>query len=376
MLRRCAVVLVTVVFLGVLTSCIQFGEATTQPVPLTSTQTIGAVLVGDVTGDGRDDVIAGLQTPSYATRGTQILVSCGVTCVAPGTLINGWRPTTVADFDGDGADDVIVSSTSFYNGNARLYFGGPAADGRPAGLAPDDWIGLPASWDYVTGDLDGDDDIDLVQTTTYLTYYLEHRFLRNDGSGAFADAGIIAGSGPLNAGGGGVLVVGDGERDRVYGRWLGQRLDGSLPGGPSSVPADAFAAADVDSDGIDDLLVHDDDSLVTFWRGTGTGFSPFPDYQTIEASFIDRWHVGDLDGDDLADLWLHTSSGPIYLGGTGDGGFPYEPTGTVPAGRVTFGDLDGDGLPEAIGVTADARALEIHPNIASGNGSTGAPTSS
>ena len=364
MRRRRSAVGVAVIVVGALAGCIRFGAATTHPVPLTPTQTIRSVLVGDVTGDGRDDVIASVETPSFATRSTQVMVSCGAGCTAPATLIDGWRPTTVADFDGDGADDVIVSSTSFYSGNARLYFGGPAAAGRPAGLAADDWIPLPAGWEYATGDLDGDGDVDLVQTVTFMTYYLDHRFLRNDGTGAFTDAGSVAGSGPLNAGGGGVLIVGDGERDHVYGRWGGQWTVGG-PQSPSNVPADAFAAADVDGDGVDDLLLLTDDDRLTFSRGTGTGFAPFPEYQTIMVSQLGGWYVGELDRDEHADLWLFDrGTGPIYLGGSGDGGFPYEPAGTIPPGQVVFGDLDGDDVPEAIGLTADARGIEIHPNTA------------
>lgn len=93
-------------------------------------------------------------------------------------------------------------------------------------------------------------------------------------------------------------------------------------------------------------------------------FTPFPDYQTIAISSPNGWRLGDLDGDGHPDLWLWDAyaNTSTILGGSGDGGFPYEPQGAVPPGLVRFGDLDGDGLPEAVGTTADARSLVVHPN--------------
>ena len=38
------------------------------------------------------------------------------------------------------------------------------------------------------------------------------------------------------------------------------------------------------------------------------------------------------------------------------------PLGSVPLGYLSFGDLDGDGLPEAVGTTADSRGIVVHPN--------------
>jgi hypothetical protein len=349
---------VAALVVGLLAGCIRFGAPATHPVPLAADETVsvGGVVIGDVTGDGRSDVLVGVQTYRFESKRTQVMISCGAGCFTPGESIAGWRPTAVADFDGDGIDDVLASSAPYYQGESRLYFGGAAEGSRPAGLARDDWRPLPESWDFGTGDLDGDGDLDLVQTTTYFTYYLEHRFLRNDGTGTFADAGVITYTGPTNAGGGGFLIVGDGVRDRVYGRSSGQY---------GSLPVDTIGAGDIDGDGIDDLIQwNSTDDLITFSKGTGAGFTPFPDYQTIAISSPTGWRLGDLDSDGHSDLWLWDAyaNTSTILGGSGDGGFPYEPQGTVPPGLVRFGDLDGDGLPEAVGTTADARSLVIHPN--------------
>ncbi|MEZ5177311.1 MAG: VCBS repeat-containing protein [Acidimicrobiales bacterium] len=349
---------VAVLVAGLLAGCIRFGAPTTHTVPLAANETIslGGIVVGDVTGDGRSDVLAGIQTPSFSSRRTQVMISCGAGCSTVGESLAGWRPTAAADFDGDGIDDVVASSAPYYQGGSRLYFGGAAEGSRPAGLAQDDWIPLPDSWEYGIGDLDGDGDLDLVQTTTFFTYYLEHRFLRNDGTGTFADAGVVGNSGPLNAGGGGYLIVGDGTRDRVYSRFGGEY---------DSLPAGTVGAGDVDGDGIDDLVHwNSTDDEVTFSKGTGSGFTPFPDYQTIPITSLSAWRLGDLDGDGHSDLWLwdYYANTATILGGSGDGGFPYEPVGSVPLGYLSFGDLDGDGLPEAVGTTADSRGIVVHPN--------------
>jgi hypothetical protein len=343
-----------VLVVALLAACIRFEAPTTQAVPVGANEVIHDVLVGDVTGDGRGDLLVGLGTSRYESLRSQVMVSCGTGCTTPGESIAGFRPTLIADFDSDGIDDVVISS-ALYQGAARLYFGGAATATRPAGLAQDDWIPLPNSWDYATGDLDGDGDLDLVQTTTFMTYYLERRRLLNDGTGSFTDAGRIGYSGPLNAGGGGMLLVNNGVRDVVYERTSGVWSP--------SLPPGTFGAVDIDGDAIDDLIATVDDQ-VTFFRGTGAGFTPLPAYQILEIPSITSWYVGDLDADGHTDLWINDAYArtTTLLGGSGDGGFPYEPAGSVPPGRLRFGDLDGDQLPEGIGIATDSRSLLIYPN--------------
>jgi hypothetical protein len=127
----------------------------------------GSIIVGDLTGDGQDDVILASGNDLYVipgplTGGT-IAVSSAATLV-----LNGAKAAALAfgDVTGDSRPDLIVGTTANPRG-AFVVAGGTAATGsHPIGELANLAIEGPASafqfYDISTGDLDLDGRVDLV----------------------------------------------------------------------------------------------------------------------------------------------------------------------------------------------------------------------
>jgi len=126
----------------VLTSCINFAPAVpSQASSVEAARSLDAAFA-DVTGDGSEDVIVGVALPG--ADAVMRMAQCGSGClerreqVVLGGDLGG---IDTADFDGDGVEDVVVVTSV----DARVYFGGAAAAGRPEGLLADDFVvvGVP-----------------------------------------------------------------------------------------------------------------------------------------------------------------------------------------------------------------------------------------
>jgi hypothetical protein len=132
--------------------------AYTLPTANTLTNGIG---VGDVTGDGRADVVAsfGGNRPS---SGIAVFASAGDQLATPTTMpsYDIPQPVVVADVDGDGRDDVVV----LHGGWNRAGVYRQAADGS---LAPEELFPIPYASHYAphglaVGDVTGNGHPDLV----------------------------------------------------------------------------------------------------------------------------------------------------------------------------------------------------------------------
>lgn len=347
------------------TGCIEWAAPTTNPLTLPTGAKIYSsnLLPGDIDGDGFDDLVG------YAVAGSDrtsfVLWSNGDgTFVQEDLPAERW-PLAVADFDGDGIDDVVLGGP----GNpyatsslpAVLHFGGPADDTRPRGLSSDDTVVLPDALRYSTGDFNGDGQVDLVRMEIQFGYYEIYTPQLNDGSASFTAAPELGvASGPINAGGGGYLKL---QRDGID-VLFGNGLVSTDPEPWDGVAGAAVAIGDLDGDGSDDWAAVEDDKLV-FYRWNGTTNVPFPPYQnppiTGSLAFIE---LRDLDGDEIVDLAFADDAGPQFHSGTNDGGFPYPASGDfAPSSRIVFADVDGDGLVDAVTVTADRKGIVVHGNI-------------
>ena len=396
------------------TGVVFYGSFTPTPMPTTATGAsagdgLGAALanVGDVNGDGIDDLIAGM--PHHAgvgpASGGALLLSgadASVLMEFGGAAAGDEFGAAVAgagDVDGDGVPDVMVGAPrSAAAAGAALVFSG--ADGSLlhtfTGSAAGDELGRAVAG---AGDVNGDGFADLIVGAPHadpagpdsgaaLVYSGADGSLLHAFSGSQADAqagtavamlGDVDGdahddvvvSAPLDGAGFGAV--------RIYSGSGGGLLH-SLAGAQAGwmFGAALAATADLDGDGVRDLLVGVPKQLwgrVHAYSGA-TGAKLF---ETTASSSKELGSsvaaAGDINGDGLSDVLAGTpeltsssdwKKGLLYVFSGRDGSFLWklggmttlDAFGTAEAGA---GDRDGDGLAEiAIGVpgldTAGANA--------------------
>jgi hypothetical protein len=141
------------------------------------------------------------------------------------------------------------------------------------------------------------------------------------------------------------------------------RTGAELPGWPMPMFVNtAPALADLDHDGIAEIVVGTSDSLLRVYRGDGSVFPGWP--VKLASSPVGAPAIGDFDGDGQPDIVIGTQTGLVYafaLGGTVIPGFPVSAGGTMYDG-LALADLDGDGKLEAVGASASGKLYAWHGN--------------
>ena len=334
---------------------------------------LGALAIGDFTGDGEPDLVIYTTVNGSSFIGTLVNGGSGGFTGKTGCTIGSGGRVSLAtgDFNNDGKLDVAVAIGSgssiaicLGNGDGTFSLGVSAAvGGTPIGLA--------------AGDLNGDGKIDLV-ANSYTDGTVS--VLLGKGDGTFTNGATYpVGKQPadlaladLNGDGKLDVTVVNGADNNVQ-ALLG-RGDGTFFVGTYRVSASGssqIASGDFNGDGIPDLAVFNLDKTVTVLLGDGRGGF------RVSSTFLGCDHsaespgqivAADFDGDGKTDLATLCNGAGFSefdeFGGKGDGSFQLEEyyLGS-PIVSILASDLYGDGIAQLILVFFDD---ELSCNIPSG----------
>ncbi len=299
-------------------------------------------LLGDISGDGMDDVVAFDPATELDPRGTIIALSTGTGFAKQSLWTHdfNWKGDNyyhreVGDVNGDGKDDIV----GFWYGEG-VYVGlssGTALAPATEWLDGLKWWGPQNRYPRLLGDVNGDGKADIVAicpdpnasegTGVYVSLSTGSAFIKparswTDDFGWLGDNNAHRDVGDVN-GDGRDDIVGYVAGDGVYvGLSTGSSfadstewLDGVRPWGPQATYP--WTLGDVDDDGYEDIVAYQTDGQIWVAFSTGTSFED-PVQCSVDLSWLDDdWRnvlqVGNVDGVNGVDLVAFKYGVGVYV---------------------------------------------------------------
>jgi hypothetical protein len=345
------------------------------------------VFSADFNGDGRPDLaVSYLQSGAFLFNQGQAVFGPE----APLPTILSLRALQMGDFSGDGLQDLVVygdfSGQHFFQvlfPNGSGFFAGEAV---PAGT----YNFHPGPFFYMrVADFTGDGKDDIAAITSIFNGTSDLLIYPSQGNGTFLPPFTTTVQGNSGQRVFPAELNGDGRMDLVFTMFhylpdgSGQvdafmrfgRGDGTFDSGPTislQETLNAIVASDLNRDGVQDFIdVNDYDFRVYLGLGDNN-FAPQP------IMYVGNGNVqallGDFQRDGLADLALlsNGSDAVFTFAGNGDGSFgpaPIEVLQYVPYGALGVGDLNGDGNLDLAAGRVDTD--EVSVLLGNGDGSFG-----
>lgn len=343
------------------------------------------ILAGDVTGDGHADLL--VRDPSSANGTLLVYPGDGSGTSNPWTGSPIWSGTgwnlaqmlMLGDVTGDGRPEVVARDGNGailvypHNGSTSTNFWTSIVNGSPSGWNASDQLSM--------ADVTADGHPDLIARDTSGKLWIHPWQSSTTGRMWSATTRIPAGEGFTYAL---EVVTGDIDGDgtpelvarvaRSGDLWLLPN-NGAATGNPwpSRVSAGTdwgFASqvllGDVNGDSLQDLLAVDSRvSNGTLWIYLNNGSATAPHWTArygggIGWNIFNHLMVGDVTGDGLADIVGRDDTGDLYAypGNASTTDFPWEPRAWVgsnwqTATRLALGDVDGDGIADLVDLEND-----------------------
>jgi hypothetical protein len=306
-----------------------------------------SAVVADVNGDGIPDLLVSnfCVSPSSCINGTiGVLLGNGDGTFRAAVPYDSGGYLAIAlavgDVNGDGKPDLIVvnqyGNTKFADGTIGVLLGNGDGTFQPAVTYSTDGFSATA---VAVADLNGDGKLDVVVTNCDV------------GTG---NASCYTGDGVVSV----LLGNGDGTFQTAATYELGQIL--------GTAGADGVAIADINGDGIPDLVIatgsadSEDPGELVIMLGEGNGtFSIQNTYQVGLHSPASAPLVADANGDGINDLLAASDLGVSVLYGYNGSFRPAVNFGlsNAIAGSVAVADINGDGIPDLVAGTSEGPAV-------------------
>ena len=322
--------------------------------------------VGDVNGDGSPDVLAS------AFTALDLLLNDGAGNLgAPTPLSIGEGPSQLADLNGDGKLDIVISINDFASGFRVALGNGNGTFQAPLSFTISDTVRSIAVVDF-----NGDAKLDVV-----CSVLAGVQVSLNNGSASLFGTSTLYTPPGASPGGTGVDVgdfTGDGKPDiilagvstnKVYvfpnngNGTFGTALSRSLGGSGNAV---VVTTADFNRDGfLDAALTLNSGDTVAVVRGNGNGTFQTPTYISLTRAGALTSGDFDLDGNaDLAVVSFIASEVAVYSGdGAGGFGAPVLVGSAINPNDLVAADLNADGTPDLITIaTTSLSNVTIAPN--------------